>query len=303
MIHYLKHEEINKEKWDEVIRFSPNSLIYAYSWYLDIVAPHWDALVNDDFTSVMPLTRKKKWGIHYLYPPHFTQQLGVFSLNPITAEEVDNFIEAIPSKFRYIEILLNSSNKLNKFNNSIQFNYNYELLLNCSYEEHYKGYSENTRRSLKKAEDYSLEVVMLEEAADVIRLFRNNRGKNISNLKAEEYELFRSLCLASAKKKKIEISGVKIAEQLVAGLILLRDNNRVIFIFSATNDIAKEKRAMFFLIDHFIRKNADSGVLLDFEGSNNEALARFYKSFGAINKFYPKLKINRLPWPFKIFKQ
>jgi hypothetical protein len=56
-----------------------NGIVYAYSWYLDIVSPGWDALVKDDYKSVMPLTWRKKYGIKYLYQPFFTQQLGVFS--------------------------------------------------------------------------------------------------------------------------------------------------------------------------------------------------------------------------------
>ena len=39
----------------------------------------WDALVEDDYVSVMPLPYRKKMGVTYIFPPTMTQQLGVFS--------------------------------------------------------------------------------------------------------------------------------------------------------------------------------------------------------------------------------
>ena len=48
MVSYLRHNEIDKGKWDACIRLSENSLVYAYSWYLDIIHPGWEAMVKDD---------------------------------------------------------------------------------------------------------------------------------------------------------------------------------------------------------------------------------------------------------------
>ena len=79
MIQHLKHDQIDKWKWDETIKHSFNGTIYAYSWYLDIVCPGWEALIKNDHEYVMPLTAGKKYGVDYIYPPFFSQQLGIFS--------------------------------------------------------------------------------------------------------------------------------------------------------------------------------------------------------------------------------
>jgi hypothetical protein len=39
MIRYVKHEDIDKKKWDDTIRHAFNGNIYACSWYLDIIHP------------------------------------------------------------------------------------------------------------------------------------------------------------------------------------------------------------------------------------------------------------------------
>jgi hypothetical protein len=61
LITYLKHTEIDKYKWDACITRASNSLVYAYSWFLDVVSPNWDALILDDYTAVMPITHRKKY--------------------------------------------------------------------------------------------------------------------------------------------------------------------------------------------------------------------------------------------------
>ena len=77
MIRYLSHDEIDKPQWDACIEGSVNSLPYAASWWLDVVSPGWEALVSEDYRSVMPLTWHKKLGVYYLYQPYLTQQLGI----------------------------------------------------------------------------------------------------------------------------------------------------------------------------------------------------------------------------------
>ncbi len=57
------------------------------------------------------------------------------------------------------------------------------------------------------------------------------------------------------------------------------------------------------MIDHFIKEHAGENLILDFEGSDIKNLAWFYSSFGATEEKYAGIKMNRLPYPFKLFKQ
>src|SRR5258708_22965055 len=110
-IRYLPHNEIDKAKWDKCMDEADNGLIYGYSFYLDQMAKHWDALVANDYETIMPLTWNKKSGIHYLYQPAFTAYLGVFGKN-LMETLTGNFIQAIPKKLKLIEISLNHGNIL-----------------------------------------------------------------------------------------------------------------------------------------------------------------------------------------------
>ena len=70
-ITYVKRDDIDTAKWDSCIARSVNGIVYAYSWYLDIVAENWDALIGDDYQAVFPLPHNVKYGISYIY-----QQIG-----------------------------------------------------------------------------------------------------------------------------------------------------------------------------------------------------------------------------------
>ena len=62
MIGYLKNEEIDRSKWDACLAEIPGVKPYAWSWYLDIMAPGWNALIDDDYNSLFPLPCFRKFG-------------------------------------------------------------------------------------------------------------------------------------------------------------------------------------------------------------------------------------------------
>ena len=108
-IQYLSYHQIDKHKWDACIDSAENGLVYGYSIYLDTMANYWDALVLNDYETVMPLTWNRKYGIYYLYQPPFTACLGIFG-NDLSTAIVKDFLLAIPAKFRYWDIALNEGN-------------------------------------------------------------------------------------------------------------------------------------------------------------------------------------------------
>lgn len=301
MIQYLKHTEIDTEKWDHCISNSMNGIIYAYSWYLDLVNDRWEGLVKDDYQCVMPLTPGKKLGIHYLFQPKFTQQLGVFSQSHLTENVVSEFLEAIPAKYKFIEINLNTHNKTGKNAGNFYPWKTHHLDLIRSYDQISKNYSDNLKRNLKKARASSLSIVENIKPEDVINIFRANKGKNLSGLKDGDYDMLRRLVYVMIYKRTVKVMGVfDDKNTLCAGAFFVNSGKKEIFYFSATNSHAKASAAMPYLIDYFIKNKAGSHLTFDFEGSNDPNLARFYKSFGSEEINYLHYKKNRLNPLFKV---
>lgn len=295
MIKYVQYNDIDKDKWDHCIKDSFNGNICAYSWYLEGVANEWDALIEDDYERVFPLTYRKKAGIYYLYQPVFTQQLGVFSKSILTKVVTEQFVEKIPSKFKFIEINLNAFNKLDSTKYVSSQYLNHELDLISDHATLYANYSQNTKRNIKKAEKSDISIVKNIKPDEVIRLFRENKGKNIDNLTDYDYLSLKRVVYTCLYKGKAQVYGAYTDHNtLCAGAIFVISHKKAVLLFTATNDTAKQTGAMSLLIDHFIKSHAQSHLTLDFEGSNDPNLARFYKSFNSNEVYYTHLKINRL---------
>lgn len=297
MISYIVRNNIDEKKWNDCIERSFNGNLYGYSWFLDIVSEHWNALVENDYERVFPLICRRKFGISYIYQPFFTQQLGLYSTTKLNAEALNEFIKAIPLKFRKIEINLNTLNKTEPGIFDFIPQLNHELDLIHTYDKIRSGYSENLLRNIKKAEKTGLTISKNIKPDDIISLFRNNRGKDIGHLGEGDYLRIRRIAYTAMHKGMADIQGAYDAQnQLVAGAFFIRSNTKTVFLFSGLSQEGRQAGAMPFLIDQYIKSHSGQHLTFDFDGSNYPDLARFYKSFGSKECWYQRLEINRLPF-------
>ncbi len=300
MIRHLTHNNIDKTRWDECIRKSFNGNIYAWSWYLDIVHPKWEALVENNYERVMPLTGNKKLGINYLFQPFFTQQLGIFSTSNLNEDIVTDFINAIPEKYHLTEIRLNAYNKVNYDIGYFKQHRNIELDLINNYQFIYNNYSSNTKKNLKKANMHRLYLNKGVNPELVIKLFRDNKGKEVKHWKDKEYHRLLTLIDAAIERECCFVYGVDDEnDDTIAGAVFMVSHDKIIFLFSGVDKNYKDKNAWTFLIDSVIKEFSEMPFTFDFEGSDNEGLARFYKGFGGKEVYYPEIKRNNFKGLFK----
>jgi len=300
MIRFLQHDLIDKPRWDDFISQSVNGNLYACSWYLDIVSPGWCALVENDYEELFPLPASSKAGFGYIMQPWFTQQLGLFYQSVSSEEKLIDFLNSIPSEYKYIDINLNTSNK-NKIHRNVSELINLELYLISNYNEIVSGYQNNLQRNLKKAAQNKLTVSKHIRPEEIISLFKANKGQELKHLNDQQYTLIQRIAYESIHKGTGEIWGAYDEyNQLVAAILWVTSHQKSIFLFSALSLTGRKLNAMPWLIDLFIMHNAGQPLTLDFEGSNNEGLARFYSSFGAKKVIYQRYVRNSLPPPLRI---
>jgi len=293
MIKYLIHSELDKQKWDDCIARSCNTLVYAYSWYLDVVNPSWEALVEDDYKAVMPLTWRKKMGVRYLFQPAFTQKMGVFSPDGVSAARLDSFIAKAKSLFSFAEINLNADNTLP----ALPRHANYELNLDADYSQIVANYHDNTRRNLSKAQKNGLVVRDDVDINKVIELFDTDRRLLLPSFDTSSYEVLRALSSVALGKGKAFVKGVyETGGNLVSAALFVSDGHTLTFLFSGNSAEGKRLQAMTFLVDSVIKNFCKKYGKLDFEGSDDEGLARFYRGFGAELYEYNSFRFNNMPW-------
>lgn len=308
---HVLHKDIDKVLWDRCIEHSQLNIVYAKSWFLDTVSPKWNALILGNYDAVMPLTWRRKLGVTYLFQPHFCQQLGVFYTNKTTEEDVVcQFLSCIPEKYKFIEINLNSCNyrvikqlkipirdTLTDLEPEIWERKNHELQLNKPYDKLFKAFSQNTQRNIIKSKEsnYAISSKLI-SLKKVIDLFQANKREFIHGLDKTYFSMLKQLvknCPPDTATQLVSIHSKN--RKTMAGALFLETENRTIFLFSGNTVQGKRSNAMHLLIDNYINQNQNQKKRLDFEGSDNMNLARFYRSFGAEESLYLRFKINRLP--------
>jgi hypothetical protein len=301
MIAYLKNEEIDRNRWDNCLAEIPGVKPYPWSWYLDIMAPGWDALVDDDYASVFPLPRFSKYGFNYIATPLFLQQLGAFAPDGDADRKAEEFISFIPEAYRLVD--LNISQEIRKEKYLVTPRSNYELKLDSSYETVWIGYMSDCRRNINIARRYPQEIVANVTPHEVIALFRSNIGKRAGVIRDASYRRLHSLmdhCTGTGKGNLLGVRSPK--GKLLWGIFMIDTGNRITLLFTAGSRKSRELRTSYHVIDHIIKANAGTGKTIDFAGSSVPSIAIFMKSFGGINNTYYRLYSNMLPWPARLFK-
>lgn len=299
-VKYLLNKDIDYQKWNDCIGRSVNGMVYAYTWYLDIVSPNWDALILGDYKVVMPLTWRKKYTFKYLYQPLWVQQLGVFSCQPLSSQLIQEFIAAIPNSFSYAEYALNEGNYFPiKKTTCCQHRPNYVLCLNASYEEIYRNFNTNTKRNIKKAQKAQLLVRQIKDVDALVRFYKQTTGMKLGDaINKVNYDEINKIVHFAIENGYGELIGVYTTnEEPVAIAFFMHSHTRIYNLLPATLPKGRTNGAMFFLLNFLITKYANSPFTLDFEGSTNKQVANFYRGFGAKEVAYPFITINKLP-PF-----
>lgn len=297
MIKYLEQHYIDQRKYNDCVRQDKSALFYAYAWYLSAVCERWDLLVLNDYDAVWPVPVRYKWGVKYCYQPVAVQQLGPYAKRPLSDEEWELFLEAFYASFRFANISLNENQftELNDQKMSMEQQPNYVLNLNRPYRDIYEGYSTNLKRNLRRSEKEGLQLFNNDGPDEILELFKTHKA---GELKLQEH-FFRDFkkvlyqCIHMGLANVYTVYGGP--NTLLAGAFFVKHQGRAVFLFSAVSPYGRSVNAMPFLINEFIIYNSQKMDLLDFEGSKQSGLARFYKSFGAENKPYPRLHVNRLP--------
>ncbi len=300
-IKYLSYEQIDKAKWDACIMQSPNGLIYSYSYYLDSMSKHWDALVLNDYEAVMPLTWNKKMGIRYLYQPPFTACLGITGMN-IDNTIIEKFLDTIPSSFSYWDIYFNFGNRFEIKKYPLYERMNYVLNLEKPYDILNAKFRDNIRRNVKKSKQLQCEIKKQIPIELVIQLSKDQTSQ-FSKLSEDDYTRIKNLYHQLAAKNSAITYGVYLQDELLASAAFFFSHNRAYYVLVGNHPNGKTIGASHALINAFIEDHAGQKILLDFEGSDISKLAFFYSSFGAQEEKYVGIKLNRLPGLLKWLKQ
>ena len=281
MIRFLKHSEIEPEKWNQAVRNSLSSNVLAEYELLNLLTDGdtWHALVENDYEAVMPLPTRKKGVLKYVYTPFFLPQMGLFSEHEITPQKVADFLYEISRHYVLADVLMNEKTESGHGNHEFV---SHSLSLYLAYNELYSKFHENTRRNIKAAQKQQVLVTVQEEKiADIIALFRTNKGSEEAvHFRENDYARLQHVADYLLEHNLLEVYGVRtVQNELAAGALFVKDGKRRWFWFSGRDNQLSESKPMFLLLDTYIRDHSESDLYLDFNGSSNPNVARLYQGF------------------------
>ena len=304
-IRYLKNAAIDKDKWDECILKATNSLIYVHSFYLDNCTNHsWDALIIGDYETVMPVTFRKKYGISYLYQPAFLQQAGIFSKKEIDINVIDVFVSEIMDRFKFAEINLNYANTILKNQNIvIAEKNNFILPLKNSFTYTAANFKGDFKRNVIKAEKNKLSYQTDAFADNLIELYETLYGSRFPFVKRKDYAALKKNCSFLQTRNDLIVRTAHKSGEILAGIILLKDRNRLYNVASSITENGRKLSANHFLFNKVIEEFSNQNLVLDLEGSDLKGIADFYTSMNPFNEKYVSIKYNNLSKFIKFFKK
>jgi len=299
MIKCVNRGDLDTKKWDQCILNAKNSRLYGMSYYLDSVCSEysWLGLIHNDYEAVMPLPLNKRIPFFTrIMLPHFAQQLGVFSPQSITAELINQFLQAIPTSFKDVYLQLNSENEvLPHPQYKVEERSNFVLSLDKPYTEIRANYSKNLKRNINKALKNELHLGEVNIEEFIPFYIANDTAEYTSQAKTKS--ILRSLLSSLTKQGIATIHAVRDdKENLLAGCVISKFKGRLTYLMAKSSAEGKEKRAMHFLLDRIIEKECASMDYLDFEGSDIPTIAEFFAYFGANNMPYKLVKYKKFPF-------
>lgn len=288
MIHYIKRHDLEVEKYDFCIENSHQSRVYAFSWYLDIVADNWSVLVLDDYKAVMPIPWNSKHGLKYSLQPYFCQQIAIYSSTEINDESQKNFLKKIPKSIIYSDI--NLSFKVES--STVYVKQNFILKLNKQYSEIYKNYRKDRKKSLRKATNVKLTYQDFENKKVLIQLYKD--VFNFLKLPEKYFSKIETIIEYCLQNNLGFIRNIFFEDSLVCAGFFLVYNSRIYYLLGASSIEGKKYGATTFLLDSVIKECSNTDKIFDFEGSTIPSIASFYKSFGSELTHYYNYKTNAI---------
>ena len=290
---FLTRDDIDDVRWDGVINKSGQGLPYAYSWSLDQVAgKQWDAIISEDYTWVLPLPYNRKiCGFKQYYTPYLIQQLGVIG----DVESSESFLLLLNKMISKHCIRAKLAfNEMNGYAPQIfhQDKTNFVLKLNGPYDKLRSGYKKNLQQVLKKKDEFNISLGEDSSITTFLKYYfeytfsKFATSERLSPNYIQDYiSLLNSKGLVNILVSKNE------KDEIFAGLLYLKTERRIVILLQFVNSEFKKLSGPSLLIDEVIKKNSNSEILLDFEGSDIPGIAMFYSAFNPERRSFGILKI------------
>lgn len=290
----LASQHIDKRKWDQMVASDEQLDFFSLSWVQDMLHKEWEMLCNDDGNYILNIPKGLKFGFSYRLQPFFIRSLHVSSKCQVDLNEIVQFLKASAS---FVQLNVDSENQ-EVFQSFGKFQV---LDLSNDLESIKSKYATNAKRILKKI-PAEFNFGESTNVSEFISFFRKQKGEELRGFTSDVWQRLTNLLEETQLRDMSRIRTVHLNGLLIASGAFISHKGTSYFLKGTATPEGKKLGAMYALIDQEISSIQETHHTMDFVGSNNEAIAQFYRKFGAVDKSYGILKQNNLPAILRLFK-
>ena len=306
----------NKEQYKTICTQHPEMLVFAQAWWLDVVCGEWDAAVavkGEHVKGVWPYPVEKKMGISMIRTPTLTPYLSPQVFIPADVkdsnkdsyeqETIAELIKQLPAAQVWNLAMhpeMKQAGLLKNYGLDLQARQTFILDLTFDEATIFANFKDTTRRNIKQAEQGC---VLVNDPSFINELFefhKHTLGKKQKGIAHTAGDL-QKLLNACIDNNSGTLWAVKTGYKIECIAWYVWDRQCCYFLMGAMNPESQNYKAMSLLHWHAIKEAKKLGCsLFDFEGSMDEGVERFFRSFGGKRELYlTAVKNNSLLWKTK----
>jgi len=279
----IERQDLEVQKWDNLVDETEGASVFTSSFYLDAVAENWCVLINTDYTAglALPYTIRAKRKI--LYTPIFISYLEILG-----SAEMGQLREVILKKFKTIEVefkqeVLGSASDIFV----TQF---------LNVEKKRKG---QVNRMINKSKRAGYEILETENWAAVFKILHAELNGKFSGMTEISLQRLKKAYSISQEKGLLRTFEIVEGNKGLGGVICIEKNGQLLYSKGACSIEVRNQGGMYAAMNAAIDFANKKNLTFDFGGSRVEGVRRFNHAFGGEDLEYFSYRIDKSPLWFR----
>ncbi len=284
-IRIIKNSDIDTVLWDRCIARSQNGDIFGYSWFLDAVSDNWFGIVKGNYRVVMPVSVNKFFGLVSVKNYKFQSKVNIYSHKETDKKTIQEFINIIKSVSKNISFT-SENKKIADFAKKNKTFYSYKLDLIRLYKDINHSETNFVIKQLNNSESHKtfFNTGILPNGITLLSSLTKSLNK-------KDIDTLRRLSAISLRKNLGQIYGAfNQHNRLIAAVLFISSHFKINIIYTVQTKEAESKKALYGLIDYYIKTHSEKALTLDFFGLTDFP-EQFFEEMGAVKYPWYKIKL------------
>ena len=288
---FISRENIDCQKWDDLVINTLGASIFSLSSYLDEIAENWMIYVDEKYTKGIAVPYAVRLGIKTCYTPIFITKLEWLGANQ---QDLVQFGMDVKDYFSIGNFCIRQRLENLKCIEFIEQTISSESTIN---------HGSQAKRMINKSEKSAHRIEHSSDASAIFSLIRSELLPKISSLTEGSIHRMEKAIEKMSEQGHLQILSVFQGENFVGGLFLIDFNQTVLYLKGAFSEDAKKNGGMYAAMNTAIQQALSEGKSFDFGGSRIDGVRHFNLQLGGTDSSYYNYQWDKSPLWYRIAKQ